>query len=454
MSQRRATPEEMAEKARRDAIRDRLDPNRQQRESYQSLPDTMSEEAKRAITFQRFYPDKARQGLDYFGNPIDSNQTNPNYYGDELPDFLTSSPTMPFDMPTQGITTDTIPQGPIAPPGGFLPGNPVPLDYDRPPQIYRPPADDPRDPRTKGMYPTGGFDYPPIAPTPTGPMVPPLGEVSPLDLGPSLQPSAPLTESEMLQREAFGKYMAEQAALGGDPNSPRTDDNPGGYLGMQRATPQFQEQTASDTRDPRSLWYGDDPGSEMRNINSFYGGHNRPLSPTSQPQEQTGISPDPFMMGGIMSQAPSSMTDPFSMDMMASPMNFGQASESQAGPSAGSYMAPSPVPTLSASTNNFSNYLTGGMGTGMSAGGGIMSMANPMQSQMAMMPQQMMQQGGYAPRPQTMQQPVAQSLSYGQTPANSQSLYGTQTGSQNNQQSLYGSQHNSPFAGASRGYYA
>jgi len=155
-----------------------------------------------------------------------------------------------------------------------------------------------------------------------------------------------------------------------------------------------------------------------------------------------------------MSQAPSSMTDPFSMDMMALPMNFGQASESQAGPSASSYMAPSPVPTLSASTNNFSNYLTGGMGTGMSAGGGIMSMANPMQSQMAMMPQQMMQQGGYAPRPQTMQQPVAQSLSYGQTPANSQSLYGTQTGSQNNQQSLYGSQHNSPFAGASRGYYA
>ena len=231
-----------------------------------------------------------------------------------------------------------------------------------------------------------------------------------MDLGPSLPPPAPPIESEMLQREDFGKYMAEQAALGGDPNSPRTDDNPGGYLGMQRATPQFQE--------------------------------------------QTGISPDPFMMGGIMSQAPSSMTDPFSMDMMASPMNFGQASESQAGPSASSYMAPSPVPTLSASTNNFSNYLTGGMGTGMSAGGGIMSMANPMQSQMAMMPQQMMQQGGYAPRPQTMQQPVAQSLSYGQTPANSQSLYGTQTGSQNNQQSLYGSQHNSPFAGASRGYYA
>jgi hypothetical protein len=402
MSQRRATPEEMAEKARRDAIRDRLDPNRQQRESYQSLPDTMSEEAKRAITFQRFYPDKARQGLDYFGNPIDSNQTNPNYYGDELPDFLTSSPTMPFD-PQPGLEK---PQGPMVPmdptskklyddmmgTGGFLPGNPKPSDYDRdmdfgflgdmekpqgpmippedldrPPQIYRPPADDPRDPRTKGMYPTGGFDYPPIAPTPTDPIVPQMP--SPLDPGPSF------------------------------------DDRPSPF--------------------------------------SFP----TPLAPT-------GISPDPFMMGGIMSQAPSSMTDPFSMDMMASPMNFGQASESQAGPSASSYMAPSPVPTLSASNNNFSNYLTGGMGTGMSAGGGIMSMANPMQSQMAMMPQQMMQQGGYAPRPQTMQQPVAQSLSYGQTPANSQSLYGTQTGSQNNQQSLYGPQHNSPFGGASRGYYA
>ena len=443
MAQRMATPEEMAEKARRDAIRDRLDPNRQQRESYQSLPDFYSEEKKRAITFQRFYPELARQGLDYFGNPIDSNQTNPNYYGDELPDFLTSSPTMPFDPQPGGVKTR--PQGPMVPmdptskklyddmlgTGGFLPGDPKPLDLDRPPQIYRPPADDPRDPRTKGMYPTGGFDYPPIAPTPTGPIVPQMP--SPLDPGP-MSPTNDSTQG--IWNPFFQRYItpeedaelkksvrenpdviyqvapnfdgrdSKQAALGGDPNSLRTDDN----LGMQRAT--------------------------------------------SQPQEQMGISPDPFMMGGIMSQAPSSMTDPFSMDMMASPMNFGQASESQAGPSASSYMAPSPVPTLSASTNNFSNYLTGGMGTGMSAGGGIMSMANPMQSQMAMMPQQMMQQGGYAPRPQTMQQPVAQSLSYGQTPANSQSLYGTQTGSQNNQQSLYGSQHNSPFAGASRGYYA
>ena len=66
---------------------------------------------------------------------------------------------------------------------------------------------------------------------------------------------------------------------------------------------------------------------------------------------------------------------------------------------------------------------------------------NPMQSRAAVlcpMARSDAWQGGYAPRPQTMQQPVAQSLSYGQTPANSQSLYGTQTGSQNNPQSLYG----------------
>ena len=53
-------------------------------------------------------------------------------------------------------------------------------------------------------------------------------------------------ESEMLQREAYSKQMAERAALGGDPNQPRSDDNLGGYLGMQRATFQPQEQTASD----------------------------------------------------------------------------------------------------------------------------------------------------------------------------------------------------------------
>jgi hypothetical protein len=41
--------------------------------------------------------------------------------------------------------------------GGFLPGNPKPADYNRPTQVYNPPADDPRDPRTKGMYPAGGF---------------------------------------------------------------------------------------------------------------------------------------------------------------------------------------------------------------------------------------------------------------------------------------------------------
>jgi len=48
-------------------------------------------------------------------------------------------------------------------------------------------------------------------------------------------------ESIRLQREAFDKYQAEQAALGGDPNEPRSDDNPAGYMGMQRAEPQYQD---------------------------------------------------------------------------------------------------------------------------------------------------------------------------------------------------------------------
>jgi len=48
-------------------------------------------------------------------------------------------------------------------------------------------------------------------------------------------------ESIRLQREAFDKYQAEQAALGGDPNEPRSDDNPGGYTGMQRVEPQYQD---------------------------------------------------------------------------------------------------------------------------------------------------------------------------------------------------------------------
>jgi len=47
-------------------------------------------------------------------------------------------------------------------------------------------------------------------------------------------------ESIRLQREAFDKYQAEQAALGGDPNEPRSDDNPAGYTGMQRVEPQYQ----------------------------------------------------------------------------------------------------------------------------------------------------------------------------------------------------------------------
>ena len=149
---------------------------------------------------------------------------------------------------------------------------------------------------------------------------------------------------------------------------------------------------------------------------------------------------DPRFYQGIMSQAPSSMTDPGMMGMMQSPM--GQSpSQRQNSPFGGNFASYLTGGNFTGNMGGFggggmSGY--GGMGTGMSAGGGIMSMANPMQRQMSMMPQQMMQQGGYAPRPQQQQ-----------------SLYGTQSGSSNNQQSIYGQQQfNSPFAGASRGYYA
>ena len=163
-------------------------------------------------------------------------------------------------------------------------------------------------------------------------------------------------------------------------------------------------------------------------------------------QELSAVNPnDPRYNSGIMSQAPSSMTDPSVMDLMRSPMDRGPMNQSP------SQQEQSPF------GGSFSNYLTGGygggnmggfgggtsgfgaMGTGMSAGGGIMSMANPMQEQMSMMPQQMMNQGGYAPK---------------SAPSSGQSLYGSTT-STNNQQSIYGQQQfNSPFAGASRGYYA
>ena len=154
---------------------------------------------------------------------------------------------------------------------------------------------------------------------------------------------------------------------------------------------------------------------------------------------------DPRYNQGIMGQAPAGMSDPNMMDMMRSPMdrsaNYQSPSQPAGSPFGGNFSSSlaggnsyGPVGPVGGFGGGTSGY--GAMGTGMSAGGGIMSMANPMQAQMSMMPQQMMQQGGYAPQPQQ------------------QSLYGTQTGSQNNQQSLYGSQHNSPFAGASRGYYA
>ena len=156
---------------------------------------------------------------------------------------------------------------------------------------------------------------------------------------------------------------------------------------------------------------------------------------------------DPRFYQGIMSQAPSSMTDPGMMGMMQSPMQQ-SSSQQQSSPFGGNFASYLTGGNFTGSMGGFggggmSGY--GGMGTGMSAGGGIMSMANPMQRQMSMMPQQMMQQGGYAPRPQ--QQFLTR---------NGESAgYGGQSGSQNNQQSFYGQQQfNSPFGGASRGYYA
>jgi len=157
---------------------------------------------------------------------------------------------------------------------------------------------------------------------------------------------------------------------------------------------------------------------------------------------------DPRFYQGIMSQAPSSMTDPGMMGMMQSPMQQ-SSSQQQSSPFGGNFASYLTGGNFTGNMGGFgggggmSGY--GGMGTGMSAGGGIMSMANPMQRQMSMMPQQMMQQGGYAPRPQ--QQFLTR---------NGESAgYGGQSGSQNNQQSFYGQQQfNSPFGGASRGYYA
>ena len=271
------------------------------------------------------------------------------------------------------------------------------------------------------------------------------------------------SEADRLQREAFEKYKAEQAASGGDPNLPRSDDNPGGYTGMQRATltPQYQgldnnqasqnqlnvtppptptptpfvPTTGSSLTDAssndiqRMLNRGTIATNDVSDVQGMISSP-QPVTPSSLllRRDGTPIESQPNVTdvpSGIMSQAPSSMTDPGMMGMMQSPM--------QQNSQVGSY------------TGGMSGY--GGMGTGMSAGGGIMSMANPMQQQMSMMPQQMMQQGGYAPPPQT--------LSYGQSPFSTQSLYGSQTGSSNNQQNIYGQQQfNSPFAGASRGYYA
>jgi len=263
------------------------------------------------------------------------------------------------------------------------------------------------------------------------------------------------------QREAFEKYKAEQAASGGAPNLPRSDDNPGGYTGMQRATltPQYQgldNNQASQNQlnvtpppTPTPTPFVPTTGSSLTDAssNDIQRMLNRGTIASNDVSDVQGIisSPQPVTItgpapatvtdvpSGIMSQAPSSMTDPGMMGMMQSPMQQNSQVGSYTGGMSGY------------GGGGMSGY--GGMGTGMSAGGGIMSMANPMQQQMSMMPQQMMQQGGYAPPPQT--------LSYGQSPFSTQSLYGSQTGSSNNQQNIYGQQQfNSPFAGASRGYYA
>jgi len=254
------------------------------------------------------------------------------------------------------------------------------------------------------------------------------------------------------QREAFEKYKAEQAALLGGEDI----GGLGGYTGIigrngELANNQVSQNQASQNQlnvTPTPTPFGSTTGSSLTDASSndiqrmlnrgtvasndvsdvqglrhamMRAGEPQPVTPGPQPVRDYAEVPS-----GIMSQAPSNMTDPEVMGMMQSPM--------QQNSQVGSYTG-----------GGMSGY--GGMGTGMSAGGGIMSMANPMQQQMSMMPQQMMQQGGYAPPPQT--------LSYGQSPFNTQSLYGSQTGSPNNQQNIYGQQQfNSPFAGASRGYYA
>jgi len=360
-------------------------------------------------------------------------------------------------------------------------------NYEETPQVYLPPADDPRDPRTKGMYPTGGFDDPPIAPPPpmppmppppppldpgpmfptptsrpviprgrqpyspgpmspgpTGPMSPgplgPTGPMSPSPLGPT-GPMSPTNDSTQgIWNPFYQRYLTpeEDAKL-----KKSVRDNPDI---IYQVAPDFDGRDQDDVMDREPLSVTPTPivsttGSSLTDAssNDIQRMLNRGTIATNDVSNVQGMisSPQPVtpptpatapvteVPSGIMSQAPSSMTDPEMMGMMQSPM--------QQNSQVGSY------------TGGMSGY--GGMGTGMSAGGGIMSMANPMQQQMSMMPQQMMQQGGYAPPPQT--------LSYGQSPFSTQSLYGSQTGSSNNQQNIYGQQQfNSPFAGASRGYYA
>ena len=104
--------------------------------------------------------------------------------------------------------------GPMAPDGGFLPGNPKPSDYDRPPQVYRPPADDPSDPRTKGMYLHGGVNPPDSKPLN-------IKQVSPFatSIRPPKDPRSLLTNSNVLPADGY-TYVGK----GSDPARTRRID--------------------------------------------------------------------------------------------------------------------------------------------------------------------------------------------------------------------------------------
>ena len=102
-------------------------------------------------------------------------------------------------------------------------------------------------------------------------------------------------ESIRLQREAFDKYQAEQAALGGDPNEPRSDDNPAGYTGMQRAEPQYQDMI-SEVSQPFFGQKGNGLGNE-NTTNPFMSEFKEGLS-VSTPSYMTTTNEDMTGQGG------------------------------------------------------------------------------------------------------------------------------------------------------------